>query len=153
MISLFLCTASFRVCHFADTILRWRTLETHQQCLDWTRAIEAKYENKGRAWDGAADFDQILGEYTVITRRSLGFEGRGVELTSGSGVHGSALCNVRHRTHRGLSRRKGDFESAASGRLVSVTTQQFGGYQANLALLGRREVGQGSWVSPTTPLS
>lgn len=43
----------------------WRTLEDPRQSVRWAEAIEAKYENKGRPWQGKEDFDQILGPYSV----------------------------------------------------------------------------------------
>ena len=55
----------------ANSSLRWRTLEVHQQCRDWTEAMETKYENKGRVWEGAADFDRFLAEYTVSWTRNV----------------------------------------------------------------------------------
>jgi hypothetical protein len=45
----------------------WRTLDDVAQCAVWAEAIEAKYENRGKPWQGSEDFDRILGPYTACT--------------------------------------------------------------------------------------
>ncbi|KAL6712824.1 hypothetical protein ACLMJK_009536 [Lecanora helva] len=54
----------------STTVVRkepFQTLDRPDDCLKWTKALQAKYENKGKVWEGAADFDQILGGYTACT--------------------------------------------------------------------------------------
>ncbi|CAK4034448.1 Hypothetical predicted protein [Lecanosticta acicola] len=45
----------------------WRTLDEPEQSVLWAQAIEGKYENRGRQWEGEEDFDRILGPYTACT--------------------------------------------------------------------------------------
>lgn len=44
----------------------WRSMENHKQSQLWVEAMQAKYENKGKAWK-REDFDQILGDYSACT--------------------------------------------------------------------------------------
>lgn len=48
----------------------WRSMENHKQSQLWVEAMQAKYENKGKAWK-REDFDQILGDYSVSRAQAM----------------------------------------------------------------------------------